>query len=210
MSKSLECNIVRNILPNYIDKLTDKDINKYIKKHLSTCAECRQIYEDMSGELDIEKQHRERNKRQIKRFNNKILRLVAIICSIIIIITIGIVIYENYMAKKKEQGYTLLKVNCISENELETIDGTVYVTMVFILDNENICVGARVVQKGYTKEYLEERNKIINSSEKKVITNYKIVDDEEHYNINIWNGQTKDEVVNYIYKFFKNITISET
>ena len=205
MSKSLECNIVRNILPNYIDKLTDKDINKYIKKHLSTCAECRQIYEDMSGELDIEKQHRERNKRQIRRFNNKILRLVAIICSIIIIITIGIVIYENYMAKEKEQGYTFITGNYVKEDKKNSKDGYIYCTIVAVFDKNEICVSARIVEDGYTEEYLEKNIK--NALDKDILTNSQIINNSKHYNMNIWNGWNKADVEKFWYEHYIKETI---
>lgn len=43
----MKCNIVNELLPNYIDGLTSKDTTKDIKKHIADCDNCRAIYENM-------------------------------------------------------------------------------------------------------------------------------------------------------------------
>ena len=42
--KKYECNIVQDLLPNYIEKLTSENTNEYITKHLSECEQCSNIY----------------------------------------------------------------------------------------------------------------------------------------------------------------------
>jgi len=45
MSDNISCSVVRDLLPNYIDKLTSEETNSIIEKHLETCQSC-------SGERD--------------------------------------------------------------------------------------------------------------------------------------------------------------
>lgn len=43
----MKCYIVKDLLPNYIDNLTDKDIKIEIDTHLKECSKCRRVYEHM-------------------------------------------------------------------------------------------------------------------------------------------------------------------
>lgn len=52
--KQNKCRIIYDLLPNYIEKLTSKTTNKYIKKHLMACNECNQVWLDMTAEITIE------------------------------------------------------------------------------------------------------------------------------------------------------------
>lgn len=52
------CKIIIDLLPNYIEKLTSRETNKYIQKHLKKCNKCKHILELMDsdiGEDEIEK-----------------------------------------------------------------------------------------------------------------------------------------------------------
>jgi predicted anti-sigma-YlaC factor YlaD len=44
-----ECNIVRDLLPIYADKATTVDSNKFVKRHLTTCASCNQYYKSVTN-----------------------------------------------------------------------------------------------------------------------------------------------------------------
>lgn len=48
----MKCNIVKDLLPLYCDKLTSQDSNEEIEKHLSECAECKSVYESMNQKED--------------------------------------------------------------------------------------------------------------------------------------------------------------
>ncbi|WP_295075731.1 zf-HC2 domain-containing protein [Ruminococcus sp.] len=49
----MKCNIVRDLLPLYCDKLTSQDSNEEIEKHLHECEECNAVYESMNNKEDI-------------------------------------------------------------------------------------------------------------------------------------------------------------
>ena len=48
----MKCNIVKDLLPLYCDKLTSQDSNEEIEKHLSECADCKAVYESMNKKED--------------------------------------------------------------------------------------------------------------------------------------------------------------
>ena len=49
----MKCNIVKDLLPLYCDKLTSEDSNEEIEKHLGECADCKSVYESMNKKEDI-------------------------------------------------------------------------------------------------------------------------------------------------------------
>lgn len=51
MTDKLNCAVVRDLLPNYIDKLTSAETNQGIEKHLNSCEDCNKVYHDMTGEI---------------------------------------------------------------------------------------------------------------------------------------------------------------
>ena len=48
----MKCEIIRDLLPLYIDGLTSKESNQEIEKHLKNCEECQKYYQDMTGDID--------------------------------------------------------------------------------------------------------------------------------------------------------------
>jgi predicted anti-sigma-YlaC factor YlaD len=49
----INCSLIKDLMPLYIDGLTSNDTNEYIKKHLSECSECNSLFEDIKLEPDI-------------------------------------------------------------------------------------------------------------------------------------------------------------
>ena len=48
----MKCEIIRDLLPLYIDGLTSKESNQEIEKHLKNCEECQKYYLEMTGDID--------------------------------------------------------------------------------------------------------------------------------------------------------------
>ena len=51
MEQKLKCAVVRDLLPNYIEKLTSDETNLDIEEHLSGCEPCTKVYEEMKAEV---------------------------------------------------------------------------------------------------------------------------------------------------------------
>lgn len=50
MKNELPCAVVRDLLPSYIEKLTEEETAAAVKNHLEKCQDCRSRYESMAGE----------------------------------------------------------------------------------------------------------------------------------------------------------------
>ncbi|MBE6072584.1 MAG: zf-HC2 domain-containing protein [Clostridium butyricum] len=51
--KELECYVIHDLLPSYVEFFTSKDTNKLVEEHLKSCDECRRLCNSYSTELQI-------------------------------------------------------------------------------------------------------------------------------------------------------------
>ncbi|WP_368294374.1 anti-sigma factor [Dehalobacter sp. TBBPA1] len=85
----MKCEIIKDLLPSYIDGLTSPESNLEIKEHLNHCPQCKEIFEQMKAEVRVE--HTEYNKEKIKPFkklNRKVLKAVLItltVCALAVV-----------------------------------------------------------------------------------------------------------------------------
>lgn len=95
--KLVECNIIRDLLPSYIDKLLSKESNNLVESHMQTCKECRNVLLDMCTEKDEEKvfNHAEEID-YLKGYRKK--KKMSIIIAVIITI---LVIYDIFIIGSK-------------------------------------------------------------------------------------------------------------
>lgn len=49
-----ECNIIRDILPLYIEGLASADTVAFVEEHLEKCSECRKELENMKSEISLD------------------------------------------------------------------------------------------------------------------------------------------------------------
>lgn len=92
MKERIDCNLVQDLLPNYIEKLTNEETNKFIEDHLKNCKECKEIYENMKKEIEIKES--KRDKREVeyaKKFNIrfKLIRNILLIIIAIFVLVVG-------------------------------------------------------------------------------------------------------------------------
>ncbi len=52
--KQVDCDIIKDLLPNYIDKLTNESTNKFIEEHLKTCKQCKSMLENVNADISTE------------------------------------------------------------------------------------------------------------------------------------------------------------
>lgn len=83
----MKCEIIKDLLPSYIDNLTSDESNKEIENHIITCSKCKSELDNMNQDINI--QTLEINKKDIKplkKFDKKyrnVFRNISI-CSLII------------------------------------------------------------------------------------------------------------------------------
>lgn len=87
-----ECKIIQDLLPNYIENLTNEETNAFIERHLKECSECRKMFENMQREIKLNGNMRDKREvKYIKKYSNKmkILKFILLIILIVFVIIIG-------------------------------------------------------------------------------------------------------------------------
>ena len=55
MDKKLDCCVVRDLLPAYIEELTEEETSTQVRAHLEVCGDCQKLEEDMRAQVPVEK-----------------------------------------------------------------------------------------------------------------------------------------------------------
>lgn len=55
MVKELDCNIVKDLLPLYVDGMLSDESKRSVENHIKICSSCKEIYENMIAPIDAEK-----------------------------------------------------------------------------------------------------------------------------------------------------------
>lgn len=190
-----DCKIVQDLLPNYIEGLTDEVTNQYIEEHIATCSECTNVLKAMQGDISVEEFDQEKEINYLKGIRKRVKRTIAIVSLLVVIIAVGIVLYVSQKSKLQITNYTFLRAEFVLEEE-GTIDGNVYGTLIAVIDEKGKCKSVRVIHKGYTESVLQEKYELIKKGDYNY-SNVKLANDEIHYNINTWNTYTREEIKNY-------------
>lgn len=90
MKEKRECKIIQDLLPNYIEKLTNEETNNYIEEHFKECLECKQVFEDLQKELNFNTTEK-RDKREVKYIKKFNMRLKLLRNTLIVIIAIFVI-----------------------------------------------------------------------------------------------------------------------
>lgn len=112
MKHELPCEIVKDLLPSYIDELAGADTAESVKAHLEGCEECQKVYENMKSEEDNTKpseqtEEGDAEKKLYKKINNKIHKKVWIAIGVglaAVLLTIGTVEFLYGANVKKVPG----------------------------------------------------------------------------------------------------------
>ncbi len=91
MEKKKLCNIIKDLLPSYIENLTNEETNSFIESHIADCSECKELLENMQKEIEVNSPKKEeKNFKYIKRYSQKlkifrnILLIIALVFTLII------------------------------------------------------------------------------------------------------------------------------
>lgn len=102
-----KCEIVKDLLPNYNEKLTSDNTNSFIEEHLSSCSSCNNIYKNMNDKVNLDLTDKIdydiNDIKSLKKLNSKIKKAlflgITIGLLILIITYISIVLYRFIILK---------------------------------------------------------------------------------------------------------------
>lgn len=213
--KSDDCKIIQDLLPNYIDKLTNEYTNEFIEKHLSECQECKASYDEMSKQVDLGFKVNNVEVSFMKKIHKKI-KIMGIVIFILALL-LAIAFYINYKASYllnedtnkiygsdiqiSEDRYLYIQYNS-NYNDID-IDTTILIT----LDNNDICKNVRIIEKSNNEKAQEEIKTKYNMIKGKgnIYSNIELKENQLSYNYNKWNGTDKNSVINELKEYKLNI-----
>ena len=83
----MKCEIIRDLLPSYVDGLTSEESNREITAHVAECAPCKEILEQMQEEVQAKEEKEGRKINPFRKFNRRMRRAVAM--AVVICIGVG-------------------------------------------------------------------------------------------------------------------------
>ena len=147
MKNKLSCAIVRDLLPSYVDKLTEEETTQAVKEHLEQCPQCFHQYETMlEGEENQDSDVKEIDFLKTVRKKNRKKILMAIMISIVIVFGIfgtklflignkadsdGVRFQMTPVNNAEEMKVSFLNMdsaNALTDLHVETIDDVIEIT----------------------------------------------------------------------------------
>lgn len=131
MEKKKECRIIEDLLPNYIEGLTNEVTNKFVEEHLEECASCQNEKQKMTEKIETKVVHNQQIEIDyMKKYRRKINVLKSIIGIIVIVelIFLGdlcrkffiINKFKNQMAQGNPENYYARLINNDDDSFIES------------------------------------------------------------------------------------------
>ena len=149
----MKCEIIRDLLPSYIDGLTSEESNQAIEEHLEGCRECRRYLEEMRKEIvtdKLAKDEIEKRKKEIqpllkvRKVNLHKIFAAVMVTAMICAVLFGV--YEAYYEYGRTADYSDVRITYEKVGNI--------VTLGFLPQNEKIYISAGVISVG-EEEWLE-------------------------------------------------------
>ena len=100
---NVNCNIIKDILPLYVDEVVSADTRSMVSAHLENCADCRRKYEKLKSSISIPMDDNEAPLKKMKRTWNR--KKVILVCSTLIlaiaIMCLGLFLVEELIYQEE-------------------------------------------------------------------------------------------------------------
>ncbi len=201
MRKINDCKIVQNLLPNYIDGITDNELNAYIEEHLNNCEKCSRVKQNMDDNITMENANTIKEVKYLKKIKKKAIFTIAICLILLFALLCGLDYYFNYehIANWK---YTNI---IVQSEEFDYQTNTAYnITYIFTFNKKGICVDTRLLLSNLNKDMIDVFSEAITETATE-IANVQILDNKITVNIDMYNGMKKEEIINWANSFSYDI-----
>ena len=107
------CNLIRDLLPLYCDRICSKDSEEAVQEHISTCEECKNIYIGMQQSVSIDSARYEKQqidsmqkvKKKIKKQNTTFASIGIVVGISFVIIVIRIMLVAGVISFAVQDGW---------------------------------------------------------------------------------------------------------
>ena len=90
----MKCEIIKDLLPSYVDELTSTESNEEIEAHLKYCSECNDYLKGIKKEIEVEKMEKDKNIEIFIKLRQKTVQII--ICAVMILAAIVAIIYGRW------------------------------------------------------------------------------------------------------------------
>ncbi|MDD6043323.1 MAG: zf-HC2 domain-containing protein [Eubacteriaceae bacterium] len=117
----ITCDIIKDLLPSYVDELLTEDSRKMVEEHLAECTSCRSYYDALKGADNIPAEEAEALeearldelkplKKIKKKMNHRmvIASVVSVICAIVILFGVYVLLFDrDFYTPYEDAGITV-------------------------------------------------------------------------------------------------------
>lgn len=97
--KSINCDIIQDLLPSYNDKISSKSTNNLVEEHLQECENCRMVLNNMNNDIDTTPLNDQVEQIEYLKGYNKKRKLLIILSIVLTIAILGTVFIVNIFNK---------------------------------------------------------------------------------------------------------------
>lgn len=101
MKSKIPCEMIKDLLPLYIDELVSETTDKEMKLHLSECETCSRSLQNMKNPeiMVAEEEEKEISFLKKNKMANRMIIIASIACSVILIALISLILYQRAQVK---------------------------------------------------------------------------------------------------------------
>lgn len=209
------CNIVRDLMPLYVDDMLSEESKQLVDEHMATCKACQEEYRTMSAEVQIPMNL---NANPMKKVKRTIVKRVALIIASIVLLCGAFFLANIILIPIDYEKYDLANTLKVVAKEdglyLVCMGGTSVSTYIYVLPESEETQEIREDGKTYVDYYVYIESALINQlhivgyqkehymteleSEDTLFATYKRISKAEDENIvphhlyygNVWNDET--------------------
>ncbi|MBE5906292.1 MAG: hypothetical protein E7277_05785 [Lachnospiraceae bacterium] len=202
----LDCDVIQDLLPLYVDKVSSESSNELIENHLQNCEKCKMIYEQMKNppvssptvEHLQEKETLKAAASHWKEHSRKLKRQVSLITAACIFLLLGLTVlprlynnyfYESYDVYFQREDIKDVKIRKIDDTsfyidvyfETDIPEGNISVDTTLTPDMHRNMVQPDIVYVSFrhTRKYDRQSSKKL--VRKTVVCNYDSIDNYAYY-----------------------------
>jgi hypothetical protein len=198
-----ECNIIRDILPLYIEDMVSADTSAFVEEHLETCAECRANLENLKNTSQIEEvslAEQDNDILPLRTIKKKWQRKKVLLICTTVLITILISVIGLYSCEPVQEFVLTKSPNEIDADTvviLHSSDGDVSSQEVVITDKDTVSellsMHNSLKVMYMSRPSAEERMRLIFYKEDKIISEWGISFYEEDGVLITWGNAFVDK-----------------
>ena len=132
----MKCEIIRDLLPSYVDKLTSAESNEVIDEHLKECQECQEYLEDIRKDISADKKCEDKEIEPFIKIKEATARKVMIaIIMTALICTMALEFYKEHFYHGKSVMSDEVAILYEEDDNIKTLKFRTYD------ENVIVCVG---------------------------------------------------------------------